>query len=327
MNHFRNCVLIIGIILLATSCKKDKEEAIAPLNDNSLPSGAVANITLLQKNNNTMRIGLDVIVFRDSKNIETGLGHENFSIDTLRYRGTTAFTLDGAGKKAAKNPEAYSALMLMDQSGSINSSDRTDLRLDAAKAFSSNLGSGNEILLWSFSGSNYMAHGTAFSADTAMINTQIESLRNQEGGGTPLYFSQHAATGYCTANAHKPGKAVLTFTDGKDTRGDYTAMEVAENALSKNVRLYNVGLGSAETDMLCRQAVASGGAFMFAKDARQLISMFGNLGKLLDQSAMFYHTEWTVTKDSDFPSSGTLSHELKIKLSYGDVAIPFSVDY
>lgn len=40
--------------------------------------------------------------------------------------------------------------------------------------------------------------------------------------------------------------------------------------------------------MLCCQAVATGGTFMFAQDALQLISMFGNLGKLLDLSAKYY---------------------------------------
>lgn len=313
--------------LTIISCRKAEEEVITPLDDNSLPSGAVGSISLLQKSANTIRIRLDIAVFRDSRNIETKLKGENFRIDTLNWRGIYAFKLNGVSLREAQNTTAYSALMLMDQSGSISTSDRNNYRLDAAKAFCSNLGAGNNTLLWSFSGSRHYEHGTAFTTDTSTVIAEIEALRNQQGGGTPLYISQVAATDFSATNATRPGKAVLTFSDGDDTRGGYTATQVAENAIAKNVRLFNIGLGGAETEMLCRQALATGGSFMYAKDARQLISMFGNLGKLLDRSARFYQTEWTITRNTDFTSSGSFTHELKITLPYGEVVVPFTVDF
>src|SRR5690606_35924350 len=103
--------------------------------------------------------------------------------------------------------------------------------------------------------------------------------------------------------------------------------DVISAANSKNVHLYNVGLGDAETELLCRQAVQTGGAFMYAKDARQLISMFGNLGKLLDRTAAVYHTEWLVNGSREF-RSGTLVHSLNIQLPGGEkVTVPFTLDY
>lgn len=313
--------------LLFISCKKNNDDAVAPLNDNSLPSAAIGNITLLNKSGNTIRFGIDVAVFRDSKNMETSLSQNNFLIDTLRSGHTYTFNRINFSTNGAQNPVSYSALMLMDQSGSISSSDSKDYRLDAAKSFCASLGNGNNVMLWSFAGSSYKQYGTGFTTDTATVIAQIESLRNQEGGGTPLYFSQEATIDFSAINATNAGKAVLTFTDGADTYGGFTADEVSAKATSKNVRLFNIGLGNAQTAMLCRQAVASGGAFMFAQDARQLISMFGNLGKLLDMSARYYHTEWTVTRSSNFASS-SLSHEMRIVLPYGsEVTVPFTIDY
>jgi guanyl-specific ribonuclease Sa len=312
---------------IATSCKKDNNEPVTPLSDNSLPSAAIGNITLLEKNGKTIRFGLDVAVFRDSRNMENSLGQNNFLIDSLKTGGIYGFVRNSVALNNAQSPALYSALMLMDQSGSISSTDPKDYRLDAAKAFCSSLGNGNNVMLWSFAGSSHKMYGTGFTTDTATVIAQIESLRNQESGGTPLYKSQVAATDFTAINATNTGKAVLTFSDGDDTQGGYTPVQVSANATSKNVRLFNIGLGNAQTAMLCRQAVASGGAFMFAKDARQLISMFGNLGKLLDMSARYYHTEWTVTRSSNF-STGSFSHQMRIVLPYGgEITVPFTIDY
>ncbi|MGC4234036.1 MAG: VWA domain-containing protein [Niabella sp.] len=320
--------MVLGLSALS-SCDKDDEIAIVPpLDDNSRPSAAIVNIIVTEKKDNTLRLKMDVAVFKDSRNMETQLKPDQFIIDTLRYGGIHAFKRGRFTLSGAQRLTNYSALMLMDQSGSISGTDPRDYRLDAAKTFCSNLGSGNQVVLWSFKSSIYTAYGNGFTNDTASVIAQIEALRNKEGGSTPLYKSQVAATDYCSANGTAAGKAVLAFTDGGDTEGGYTPEQVAANAVAKKVRLFNIGLGNAETVKLCRQAVATGGAFMFAKDARQLISMFGNLGKLLDGSARFYQTEWQITRQNNF-TSGNLSHELRILLPYGEeeLRVPFSVDY
>ena len=323
--------MVFCMVCVLSACKKQKDDTITPpLNDNSLPSGAIANIILKQKSGNSIQFELDVAVFRDSKNLENSLSASNFIIDTLYSGGTYIFKSDGVSLSNPGNATLYSALMLMDQSGSIASTDPSDYRLDAANAFCSNLETGSNIMLWSFTSSysnNYQMYGTGFTTDTAAVLAQIENLRNREGGGTPLYVSQVAATNFCAANATNAGKAVLTFTDGEDTDGGSTADGVSDNAVAKGVRLYNIGLGGAQTSLLCREAIPSGGAFMFAQDARQLISIFGNLGKLLDNSARYYHTTWTVTRNNAF-TSGSISHIMRVVLPYGgEVSIPFTLDY
>src|SRR5690606_25236835 len=224
------------------SCRKDKDVVITPpLEDNSRPSAAIVNIIVTEKKDNTLRLKMDIAVFKDSKNMETQLKSDWFVIDTLSRSGVntfkrTAFSLSGGQQFAS-----YSALMLMDQSGSISGTDPNDYRLDAAKTFCANLGTGNNVVLWSFTGSTYTPYGSGFTNDTATVIAQIEALRNKEGGGTPLYKSQMPAIDYCSANATATGKAVLSFTDGGDNGGGYTAEQVAANAVTKKVRLFNIG--------------------------------------------------------------------------------------
>jgi len=328
----------IGIFILTFflfSCSKDNNEEpppiVAPLNDNSLPSAAILNIKVIEKSNERLRFQMDLAVFRDSKNVEDNLNGSNFLMDTLVLSGsTTRFNNDRTQLIKPGNAADYAALMLLDQSGSISGTDPENYRLEAAKIFCSNLGANNNIGLWSFANSNY-TELVDFTTDTASVKQEIEKLKDQEGGATPLYKSQYAAISYTRDHSTKTNKAVLTFTDGEDTEYETTSDEVVTHAKDKNVSLYNIGLEDVNTRLLLKQAVATNGAFLYAKDAKQLISIFGNLGKLLTNTATYYQTEWTITgKDANslFQGSGTIEHQLKITFPYGgEISVPFSFDY
>lgn len=324
---------LVMLMLLVAGCKKDKGEPpiVAPLDDNSLPSAAILKIAVIEKAADHLRFRMDLAVFRDSKNIEDNLKASNFSIDSLSLYGYTAnFRNDLTQLVNGGNAVDYSALMLMDQSGSISGTDPDDYRLDAAKIFCSNLGANNNVALWSFAGYSY-EQLLAFTTDTAKVISEIEKLRGEEGGGTPLYESQYDAIDFVKSNGTKANRAVLTFTDGEDTNGGKTSEEVVQQAKDQQVFLYNIGLGDVSTDLLLDQAVTTGGAFMYAKDARQLISIFGNLGKLLTNTAIYYQTEWTISgKDSKtlFEGTGNIEHEIKITFPFGgEIAVPFSFGY
>lgn len=338
---FNLTIVLLCIIFFIVSCKKSDNPPplVLPLADNSLPSAAIINVQLLNKSANTIEYALDITVFRDSKNLETQLKPENFLNDTLsEVSRDYFFSLQEASIVNGSSAQPYSALMLMDQSGSIADTDPYDYRIDAAKTFCNNLGHDDNVMLWSFAASSsyyskdLVQYGTGFVSDINSLIPDIESLNGKEEGGTPLYFSQRKVTDYCAANAPSANKAVMTFTDGEDNGSlngySTTIQQVINNAVSRNVKLYNIGLGSAQTVALSSQATATGGAFMFAQDARQLISMFGNLGKLLNGTATYYHTVWKVTKSTGNFTIGNLSYNATISLPYGQqVIVPFSLDY
>ena len=324
-------LLILGFT--GTGCSKEggPKPIVEPLNDQSLPSAAILNVEVLDKSSDQLRLRLNLAVFRDSKNLEDNLDADAFKINPIDLWGNdfpiqntlTRFVNGASGAN-------YSALMLMDQSGSISGTDPEDFRLDAAKYFCLNLGSGNNTALWKFSGSTY-TNMIDFTADTSKVIQEIESLRGKESGGTPLYASQYEAITYTKAQSNKNRKAVLSFTDGQSSSGGKTSEEVVQHALTEGVILYNIGLGDVNTEQLQDQAIKSKGAFMYAKDARQLISIFGNLGKLLDNTAAYYQTEWVISSpDSDvsIPAYDEVEHELQITFPFGgQITVPFRFSY
>lgn len=322
-------LLLVLPLMVALSCKKEPP-MIEPIDDNSLPSAAILSLRLANQTATSVELLLDIAVFRDSRNVETNLKAGDFQIDTLRDRNRNYyFVRDGVNLRNAQGGGQYAALMLLDQSGSIASSDRQNYRIDAAKIFAANLGSGNEVALWSFPARVSWEHVydqmVGFTTDTAHVIAEIESLRNKHGGGTPLYTSQAEGIDFVAQHATRPNKAILSFTDGADGSYGINAGQVAEKALANNIKLYNIGLGDARTEALLSQAVATDGGFMYAKDARQLISIFGNLGKLLDGSARFYQTKWTIKSDGNLPR-GTVAHSMAITFPFGQqIEVPFTL--
>ena len=332
MKNYRNLSsLALLIYLLALlSCKKNDVDFSPPLNDNSLPSASVSGISIISKEENQVSFSMQVAVFKDSRNMEYHFNSSHFFIDTITLSGGPyAFANTGISLTSAGQAGNYSALMLLDQSGSILTTDPNDHRISAAKTFATNLGNSNETWLWSFSGSDYARHGDAFTRDTSVLIPQIENLSNKEAGGTPLYFSQYNAIQATSDKGANANKALLTFTDGEDTRGGYTSKQVSDFAVSKNVRLFNIGLGTSIPSSLLQQSIDGKGAFMYAKDAKQLISMFGNLGKLLDQSARFYNINWKVTTTGAGKfTTGTFFTNLRIKTPYNyTIVIPLQIRY
>ncbi|ANH81542.1 hypothetical protein A8C56_11650 [Niabella ginsenosidivorans] len=313
--------------VLLFSCKKDDVVKITPpLNDNSLPSAAVYNVKVLEAGEKKVRFSVDLAVFKDSKNMEYGFGAGEFKIDTLY--GSYAFKAVKASLSGGNAAGNYSSIMLMDQSGSTDNTDPDDLRIDAGKIFCWNMNQGDESWVWWFS-DNYAKIGTGFTNDTAQLVKDVESVRNKSKGNTRLYDSQIAAVTDIAGKGTKSVKALLTFTDGEDNLSSKSSSAVVSAATAKNVRLYNIGLGSSSDAYLFDQAIATGGAFMYAQDAQQLISMFGNLGKLLDGSAKFYSIEWEMTPvgNTTIPK-GTYNVILKVLTPYNyTIDVPVSVTY
>lgn len=331
MKHLKKIMIsALLLVFLISSCKKNDIKTTPPLNDNSIPSASVSGLNVTKKDQTQVEFTMQIAVFKDSRNMEYQFDKSRFTIDTISVNGfDCAFSNISTVLAGGGASKAYSSLMLLDQSGSISSTDPMDYRLSAAKTFVSNLGLSNNAWVWSFAGSAYTKYGDAFSTDTTALLQQIENLRNKESGSTPLYMSQYNAIQACADKANKENKALLTFTDGDDTQGGYTSDQVAAKAVASNVKLFNIGLGSSTSLKLLKQAIDGKGAFMYASDARQLISMFGNLGKLLDGSARFYNITWKATLSGTGTfSSGTFLTKLRIHTPYNyTIVIPLEVRY
>jgi hypothetical protein len=224
----------------------------------------------------------------------------------------------------------YSATMLLDQSGSIDSTDPADSRIQAAKIFMNALGPGDFTLLSAFASGNStlgndVVYWGTFTHDGSSYFGQLDALADTVGGGTPLYKAtvlmiDHAATTAPTSN-----KAVVVFTDGEDTDGSYDIDDIAREATTQGVRVFPVGLSSGtDTGVLAEIAQRTGGAAFWSTDARRLVSYYKTLGNILRGSATVYQTRWRMTRSTGvFSSRGAITYGVSVNTPGGSGFAPF----
>ncbi len=323
-------LLAVLVLFVYFKCTPNK-----PINDNSLPSAAILKLVTDRHDANKIVFTLDFIIFRDSENVETSLNKKHFTIDSLQQRRTWfRFRPIRVSKRKLGKPNLFSALMLMDQSSSIASSDKHGYRLDAAKQFVSRLTADNEVALWRFPAYRTTREGNpnyqmlaSLTTDTALLVREIDVLSETIWGATPMYVAQQAAIAYLADSAVKPIRTMLTFTDGHSAGAARLKDTVVNHAIQHGIKLINIGLGKPDTETLLHQAMETDGAYLYAKDSQQLISFYGNLDKLIGNNATYYHTQWEMTSDGNL-TKGKLSHNIKVRFPFGqEIEIPFAFIY
>ena len=324
--------VLVSALLFVSSCRREVEVPLPALPTISgKPTAAtMGGSTTSATGTDKINFRVDLYVVDRSGRYVQGLKATNFGITASN---PTSFTytltnLELVGQTAKAG--GYSAMLLLDQSGSILSTDPGDLRIEASKIFLDYLGANDQVALSSFTGSyngNVRLH-KGFSRNTTALKKTLDTLARSEGGGTPLYYSTVAVTDYTAQNGPTANRAVIVFTDGEDTYYNPTLAQTIANAKAKNTPLYMVGLSTdVNVAVLSQMANETGGAFFFAKDAEQLVTSFGTLGNLLRGSAQLYRTTWTAARRTGKWATGnTLSETIKITLPNGDsIDAPFYV--
>lgn len=252
--------------------------------------------------------------------------------DTVYYD----FTQISVGGYTSPSYGSYSALLLFDQSGSITSTDPDDSRIEAAKYFLNALGSGDNVMVAAFSKGGNLPYepityyGESFTNDGLRYFSTLNGFKDTEGGNTPLFQATYTMVDFTYSHAPNSNRAVVVFTDGEDTEGGRTIEEIVNLAQSLNVKVFTVGLSdNVNKKVLAEMAVGTGGALMWARDARQLISTYKTLGNLLHGGAAYYGTRWRVQRSSGAfeGATGWFSTHMKVELDNGTLYIPIYVEY
>ncbi len=239
---------------------------------------------------------------------------------------------------AGEPARPYAAALLMDQSGSIRDSDPTGARLYSAKAFMQSLGAEDRALLAAFASGGALAepltvYGSFRDAASAPdYFATLDSLGSLVGGRTPLYDSLDDLRADVAADTALPAdlrRAVVLFTDGSDTDCAAACRErrarSIQGAKESDVRLFTIGLsGNVDVATLGELAHQTGGAFLYAESAEQLLPLYGSLGKLLSLSLPTYRLQWTVQADA-FTSGHTLLGKVRVNTGTGSIDVPFLI--
>jgi len=300
-----------------------------PLNDGSKPSVAVLGTEVLSQTDTEIHFSISFALLKDTKNSEDALKGRDVHLDSL-MRPSIAFEQTDFDRETGGRAVPFSAVLLIDQSGSMENNDKGKLRFKAAHEFTGNFGQDNAIMLWTFGQrrGNFQSLGDGFVKDTVVLGRLIDSLAaTRPSGGSPLFRAQDSIIAYLDTHAPTGKKALVSFTDGVSGGGQYYQNAVA-SSIEHQIPLYNVGLLD-RSKTLRKQALETHGAYMLAENSEQLLSVFGNLGSLIDGTSTFYTTEWVAKRTKGkFGKRGKISHRMTIRLSYGEpIQMPFDLEW
>ena len=247
---------------------------------------------------------------------------------------------------AAARP--YAAALMLDQSGSIATSDPTGARLYSAKAFIDGIATEDRVLLSAFANGAALIpdipvtlyppfrDSATVSADPSYFST-LDSLPALVGGSTPLYAALDLMREQLVTDASLPdgiAKSLVIFTDGDDTDcGDANTcrtrrQQSIDAANAAGVRVFTIGLSSGVNfEALGELANQTGGAFLFADSAEQLIPLYGSVGKMLSLSLPTYRLSWTVQAAASdvFLSGNAILGRVEVSAGGSKFDVPFIV--
>jgi len=246
-----------------------------------------------------------VINIEDVANIE-------FEIDSVVPAGTYAVTVEGVDF-FEPSADKIAVGLLLDSSGSMDSSDPGYLRVSASKTFIDLLAANNLDNMASVADFGSSAPDSAYYfrllqeyvevTNTTDLFAALDSVMAY--GSTPLYSGVHRDLDYTdgAVAAASYSRALVVLTDGQEN--DSYPEDSLESAIALanlvNIPVYTVGLGSGvDAADLTRLAQETGGIYVFADSASALEAIYTAMGYGLSQG---YNT--TAGVFGPIPPAGT----------------------
>lgn len=167
---------------------------------------------------------------------------------------------------------------VIDSSGSMDWNDSNGLRKQLTKDFISKMRDDDRAAIIDFDRSTYVY--TEFTSDKEILNKSVNKI--DSNGGTIIYNGIRAALNefdkISTSDDSDKLKIMFVLTDGLDDVSGYTRdmyTDISSEALSKNIQIYTIGLGSGvDSDLLKLVAETSNGKYYFATTATDLSEGF-----------------------------------------------------
>jgi len=193
-----------------------------------------------------------------------------------------AFSLSEKG--VAKNIESISqatspisAALVLDYSGSMQACCIPQME-EAAKAFVDQLDPLKPDMGAIIKYASLIRLTQDFTSDHALLKAGIDKPYEGEDQ-TALYEATWFATEETAGEPNR--RAVVIITDGQDDRYTRTLNEVIDNAKSKGVPLFTIGLGLVDELVLKRMADETGGRYFHAPAAKDLKAIYLQVAEIL----------------------------------------------
>jgi hypothetical protein len=334
--------LAVAAVFFMAGCRTVTQVQPAPVVPagpaTSLPSAGIVGITPIASSGNSGDFEIDLFVVDSSGHALTNLAPTAISMVTAV---DTTFTQTSMNTQTSSPFGPYSAELLLDQTGSIRTTDPLNLRLIAAKLFleaTALLPAANEVQLSTFQDSLgngvYMQSYGGFTHNTAGYIDTVALLASRVGGGTPLYDAMYNEMDSLDMMGHNPNKVLVVFTDGQDNESymyypGATLWDAIHHAVQNHVKVFAIALQTGLDTELISAAMQTGGAIMHTNDAKQMVSYFSAMSNFIQGGTSYYKTKWHVSLPHAYGLSGQMvSGNLSITLPDNSTVIaPFAVTF
>lgn len=184
---------------------------------------------------------------------------------------------DGPG---ASDSNSVAMALIIDSSGSMNSNDRSDRRIDAGKAYLTAATASDAVGVVDFdSGVRIASEAVNPKTERTQLEQALESI--DSNGGTNIGAGIQGGCDVLTGSGSQPVKAAILLTDGDGSYGGQNSC-----FKSNGWRLYTFGLGSSVNDsLLTTIADETGGHYKSLSSVDDLVCEFPKIRATVAGSA------------------------------------------
>ncbi|OPX28201.1 MAG: hypothetical protein B1H06_03695 [Candidatus Cloacimonas sp. 4484_143] len=221
----------------------------------------------------------------------------NFTFEKFGVSNTASALLDDAVEYGAGEAVNVDIALVIDSSGSMSSNDPTDLRKAAAKYFVDFLSIGDWVAVVDFDSDVVVWKHLTNITNQAVKNEIKNAIDNIDSsgmtniGGGLLY-------GYNELNSTQTGnrKAAILLTDGYHNTGTHPN-QVVPKYKAKSWPIYTIALtGDADENLLKQIASETGGKYIKAEKAEDLLEIYNDLKKIVKKQSTLQKISKTISQ-------------------------------
>ncbi|NMB62907.1 MAG: VWA domain-containing protein [Chloroflexi bacterium] len=282
MNNQNHKILLVGILIasvLFNACVKDQPTTDQPGNAVSL------QITQID----TSQFPL-VNVYISAKDV-TGnpVPVPANDIELLE----DGFPVDKKSIQGMDNVESFTSLLLIDNSGSMNFSNKLETAKSAASSYVEQMRSSDSAGIITFNTQVQTVQGITSDKETLLAG--IAGIRAQ--GDTAMWDALLKAIG--TLNPLAGRKAIILLTDGMDNQSQNSSDEILQAIGASGLSISTIGFGTQPSEnenpdeyegidenTLRNLAQNAGGIYGYVQDAQELVGLYTNIRQSLQSEVM-----------------------------------------
>jgi len=265
-----------------------------------------ATVTVKQVDNKSFpQVTFFASVVDGNGGVIEGLTTDDFTVQESSDQQTASTVILNEVSQVQK-ADHVSVDLVLDSSGSMNSSNKMSQAKKAANAFIGevNLSGGDKIEITSFN--DYVYMNSDFTGDASTLATAIGNI--SPTGDTALYDALYSAI----AQTYKAdgARCVIAFTDGLENASNYSYNDVVSAATSTGIPVYIVGIGTGseyDASTLRALAQACNGEFYAASSSDLETSLKNIYTDLYQQERGYYRFVYTSSDATTTTANRTIA--------------------